>query len=53
MDNREDYGYGWNERGTRFHDLKSAKRSMRVSIVSGLCQGKLIAPLTVEGSCHR
>jgi len=22
MDNREDYGYGWNERGKRFYDLK-------------------------------
>ena len=53
MDNREDYGYGWNERGKRFHDLKSGKRNMRVSIMSGLCQGKLIAPLTFEGSCNR
>jgi transposase len=69
MDNREDYGYGWNERGKRFHDLKSGKRSLRVSIMSGLCQGKLmarggrvsrpcpiamlIAPLTFEGSCNR
>lgn len=49
MDNREDYGYGWNERGKRFYDLKSGKRSLRVSILSGLCQGKLIAPLTYDG----
>lgn len=21
MDNREDYGYGWNEKGQRFHAL--------------------------------
>lgn len=53
MDNREDYGYGWNLKGKRFYDLKSGKRSLRVSIVSGLCQGKLIAPLTFEGSCNR
>ena len=53
MDNREDYGYGWNEKGKRFYDLKSGKRSLRVSIISGLCQGKLIAPLTFEGSCNR
>jgi transposase len=53
MDNREDYGYGWNEKGKRFHDLKSGKRSLRVSIMSGLCQGKLIAPLTFEGACNR
>lgn len=52
IDNREDYSYGWNEKGERFFDLKSGKRSIRVSIVSGLCQGKLIAPLTFEGSCN-
>jgi transposase len=53
IDNREDYGYGWNEKGKRFYDLKSGKRSIRVSIVSGLCSGKLIAPLTFEGACNR
>ena len=53
IDNREDYGYGWNEKGQRFHDLKSGKRSLRVSIISALCQGKLIAPLTWYGSCNR
>lgn len=53
IDNREDYGYGWNEKGKRFYDLKSGKRSLRVSILSGLCQGKLIVPLTFEGSCNR
>ena len=26
MDNREDYSYGWNERGKRFHALKSGRR---------------------------
>jgi hypothetical protein len=25
MDNREDYGYGWNKRGKRFNALKSGK----------------------------
>ena len=53
IDNRDDYGYGWNEIGQRFHDFKSGKRSLRVSIVSGLCQGSLIAPLTFEGWCNR
>ncbi len=52
MDNREDYGYGWSPKGIRFHDLKSGKRSVRVSIISALCQGKLVAPLTFEGSCN-
>jgi hypothetical protein len=29
IDNREDYGYGWNKKGQRFYDLKSGKRSIR------------------------
>lgn len=53
IDNREDYGYGWNEKGERYYDLKSGKRSGRVSIISGLCQGELLGPLTFEGSCNR
>ena len=53
IDNRDDYGYGWNEKGQRFYDLKSGSRSIRVSIISGLCQGGLIAPLTFEGACNR
>jgi hypothetical protein len=46
IDNRDDYGYGWNEKGERFYDLKSGRRSLRVSIISGLRQGQLIAPMT-------
>ncbi|MBD2491965.1 IS630 family transposase [Aulosira sp. FACHB-615] len=53
IDNREDYGYGWNPRGERFYDVKSGRRNLRVSIMSALCQGKLVAPLTFEGSCNR
>lgn len=53
IDNRDDYGYGWNEKGERFYDFKSGKRSLRVSIISGLCLGELVAPLTFEGSCNR
>ncbi len=36
-----------------FTRLQSGKRSIRVSIISGLCQGKLIAPFTFEGPCNR
>ncbi|WP_425394234.1 IS630 family transposase [Chroococcidiopsis thermalis] len=53
IDNRDDYSYGWNEKGQRLYDLKSGKRSIRVSIISGLCQGKLLAPFTFEGACNR
>jgi len=34
MDNREDYGYGWNERGQRFQALKSGKRQGRVNMIA-------------------
>lgn len=53
IDNRDDYGYGWNEKRQRFHALKAGKRSIRVSIIGALSQKKLIAPLTFEGSCNR
>jgi transposase len=53
MDNRDEYGYGWNERGQRFHALKSGKRGGRVNMIAGWCDGKLFAPFTVEGACNR
>ena len=34
MDNRKDYGYGWNEKGQRFHPLKSGKREGRVNMIA-------------------
>jgi hypothetical protein len=48
IDNREDYPYGWCEKGERFHALKSGRRQQRVSIVAGLRGENLIAPLTFE-----
>lgn len=53
MDNRQDYDYGWNERGQRFHALKSGRRQGRVNMIAALCNQKLMAPFTVEGSCNR
>jgi transposase len=53
MDNREDYGYGWNEKGQRFHALKSGRRQGRVNMIAALCQDQLMAPFTVEGACNR
>jgi transposase len=53
MDNREDYGYGWNLRGERFHALKSGRRQGRVNMIAALSQAQLIAPFTVEGACNR
>jgi hypothetical protein len=53
MDNREDYSYGWNPRGQRFHALKSGRRQGRVNMIAAFCQGQLMAPFTVEGACNR
>ena len=37
IDNREDYGYGWNEIGKRYYDLKPCSRIFRhVDSDSGL-----------------
>jgi transposase len=53
MDNREDYSYGWNPRGQRFHALKSGRRQGRVNMIAALCHQKLMAPFTVVGACNR
>lgn len=53
MDNRDDYGSGWNERGQRFHALKSGKRVGRVNMIAALCNQKLLAPFTIQGACNR
>lgn len=53
MDNRDNYAYGWNERGQRFHALKSGRRQGRVNMIAALCQRDLLAPFTVEGACNR
>jgi hypothetical protein len=43
MDSREDYEYGWNKRGERFHALKSGKREGRVNMIAALCHQNLLA----------
>lgn len=53
MDEREDYGYGWCERGQRFEALRSGTRAGRVNMIAAYCQQQLMAPFTVEGSCNR
>jgi hypothetical protein len=37
MDNRDEYAYGWNEKGQRFHALKSGRREGRVNMIAALC----------------
>jgi transposase len=53
FDNREDYPYGYSPKGERCYALKSGKRKERTSWLSALKDGKLLAPLTFEGSCNR
>ena len=53
MDNRDEYGYGYNEIGRRFEALKSGKRGGRINMIAAWCNGQLLAPFTVEGACNR
>jgi len=53
MDERDDYGYGWCERGKRFEALKSGRRGGRVNMIAAYCERQLAAPFTVEGACNR
>jgi hypothetical protein len=50
MDNRDNYGYGWNERGQRFHAFKADARVGRVNMIAAWCNRELLAPFTVEGA---
>lgn len=53
MDNRDEYNYGWNKKGQRFHALKSGRRSGRVNMIAALCNENILAPFTIEGACNR
>jgi transposase len=53
FDNREDYDYGYSPRGERCYALKCGKKRERTSWISALKEGKIFAPLTIEGSCNR
>ncbi len=44
MDNRDEYAYGWNKQGQRFHALKSGRREGRVNMIAALCNQNLLAP---------
>jgi len=45
MDERDDYGYGWCERGKRFEAFKSGQRAGRVNMIAAYCERRLSAPL--------
>jgi len=44
MDERDDYGYGWCERGKRFEAFKSGQRAGRVNMIAAYCERRLSAP---------
>jgi len=43
MDERDDYGYGWCERGKRFEAFKSGQRAGRVNMIAAYCERRLSA----------
>ncbi len=51
MDERDNYGYS--PIGEQFHAMKSGRCQGRVNMIAGYRDEDLIAPFTVEGSCHR
>jgi len=53
MDERDKYGYGYNERGERFHALKSGNRGVRVNMIAAYSKHQIFAPFTIEGACNR
>ena len=53
FDNREDYAYGCSPRGERCLALKCGRKRERVSWISALKSGKILAPLTFKGCCNR
>ena len=53
MDSRDEYDYGWNLKGQRFHALKSGRRLGRVNMIAALCNQNLMATFTVDGACNR
>ena len=53
IDNRSDYPYGYGPKGERVYDLKSVRRTERVSWIAALKEGKVFAPMTFEGACNR
>lgn len=43
--------YGWSIKGTRCYGTRAYIHKRRVSMIAGLCNHKIIAPVIFEGSC--
>lgn len=48
----DEYGYGWNLQGQRFHALKTGRRTGRVNMIAAWGVQHLLAPFTVDGACN-
>ncbi|MBD2040870.1 transposase, partial [Microcoleus sp. FACHB-672] len=53
FDEREYYPYGYSPKGERCHALKPGRKRERSNWISALKAGRLLAPLTFVGGCHR
>ncbi|WP_341764697.1 transposase [Candidatus Tisiphia endosymbiont of Beris chalybata] len=43
---------GWSAKGSRCYDKKVYQHKRRVSMIAGLCNKQIIAPLLFEGTCN-
>lgn len=53
FDKRDDYADAYTPNGERCDHFKSGKRREKTSWIAALKQGKVFAPLTIEGCCNR
>jgi len=53
MNSNERYDYAWGKKGVRIYDEKPGGSTHRMSILAGLRQKKLCAPLAFNGYCTR
>ena len=52
IDNRVYQEYGRSPRGEKIFAEVAGSKRQRVSIIAALCQGGILAPLTLVGSCN-
>ncbi|KJV52222.1 IS630 family transposase [Orientia tsutsugamushi str. Gilliam] len=45
--------YGWSIKGTRCYGNKAYQHKSRVSMIAGLCNNQIIAPVIFEGNCNK
>ncbi|MET0155757.1 MAG: transposase [Rickettsiales bacterium] len=52
MDSDDAYAYGWSEKGKRCYALKPGGSKERISVISGLLEGKLTGGMLVQRPCR-